>query len=365
MTSQFKALNGLRFPACVLIFTQHLPPWSYPAGTWFADWAPRFMAQAHAAMPYFFVLSGFVLAHAYGGLLLPGRDVPPARAIQHILLRRAIRLFPLHWLGLLLILPLAVLTDAVAAPALLAHLTLTQALALDPGSVYAFNWPSWSLSAELVFALLFPALLLTLAMASRRQGLLLLAGAMLAPLLAAIAVDQLGRMGYLVLYINPFARLADFAAGILLYLLWRQFRWRCDGLAWELAPVALLMAAILGTADLAFPYRLVAFFLPVAVLFTLVFAAGDGPLRRTLSGPTALWLGRLAFAFYVVHFIVIRYVELTPLARLAPDDGLRWFLIPLLFVLSLLAAIAIHHGFERQIEPRLRNRLTPKRSAVS
>ena len=63
MTQEFKALNGLRFPACVMIFLQHVPDWALPAAF---GGAPLLGGQFHAAMPYFFILSGFVLAHAYG-----------------------------------------------------------------------------------------------------------------------------------------------------------------------------------------------------------------------------------------------------------------------------------------------------------
>jgi peptidoglycan/LPS O-acetylase OafA/YrhL len=76
-------------------------------------------------------------------------------------------------------------------------------------------------------------------------------------------------------------------------------------------------------------------------------------------------MGRLAFAFYVVHFIVIRYVELTPLAQLAQSDGARWALIPLLLVLTLIGAVAIHFGFERRVEKYLQAKFSPAPPATS
>jgi peptidoglycan/LPS O-acetylase OafA/YrhL len=365
MAQEFKALNGLRFPACVLVFTVHLPPWSHPPQDWVAAWVRAIGEQGHAAMPYFFVLSGFVLAHAYGAAMLGANGKLAAGRIRPFLIRRGIRLFPMHWLGLALILPWAFLTDRVNYAALLPHLTLTQSLIPDSAIIEAFNEPSWSLSDELVFAVLFPALMLAFAGLGTRLRTLLLVGAFLAPALAAVILAQAGRSGVFLLYINPFARVVEFAAGMLIYMLWRKYRWQMNGLGWEILPLVLLVAGMQVSANLGNPYNVAAPFVPAAVLLTMVFASGTGPLRRLLSSAMALGLGRLAFAFYVLHFIVIRYVEITPLARLAADDSTRWMLVPLLFVLSLLGAFAVHHGFERRIEPRLRAWFMPKPYAVS
>jgi peptidoglycan/LPS O-acetylase OafA/YrhL len=363
MTQEFKALNGLRFPACVLVFTVHLPVWSHPGQDWLAGWVRGIGEQGHAAMPYFFVLSGFVLTHAYGTAMFRTDGKLAAGGIRQFLIRRGIRLFPLHWLGLALILPWAFLAGEMNYAALLPHLTLTQALIPEPSIIRAFNWPSWSLSDEVVFAAFFP--LLMLALTAARLRVLLLLGIIFTPVLAAMLVAQAGRSGVFLLYINPFARVVEFGGGMLIYLLWRKYRWQMNGIAWEILPFVLLAAAMVLSAHLHKPYDMVAPFVPAAVLLTIVFASGTGPMRRALSSAMALRLGRLAFAFYVLHFIVIRYVEITPLARLTTDDNARLMLIPLLFGLSLLGAIVVHHGFERRIEPRLRAWLMPKPYAVS
>lgn len=367
MAPELKALNGLRFPACLLVFCQHLPAWSHPDHPWFAAIAPTVISQGHAAMPYFFLLSGFVLLHAYGAALLnPDGSFRPG-GTRWFLRRRLIRLFPLHWLGLALMLPLAIAADSADWPALVAHLAMIQSLAPDIAIVAAFNAPSWSLSDELVFAVVFPPLALLLVAAPGRWRRILLALVVLAPLAAAmllfLAAPQ--RSGLLPLYINPLARLADFVAGMLLYLLWRQHGWRLDGLRWEIAPMALFAAAIIAAPHLPAPFRHVALYLPALTLLTAVFVAGDGPLRRAMASARARALGRLAFAFYIVHFPLIRWVETTGLAELATDDPWRWALIPLLLVLSLLAALAVHHGVERTVEPWLRRRFSPARPAIS
>lgn len=365
MAQEFKALNGLRFPACILVFTVHLPPWSHPPLDWLAGWVRGIGEQGHAAMPFFFVLSGFVLAHAYGETMTGTDGKLALGGIRHFLIRRSIRLFPLHWLGLALILPWAFMTDRINYAALLPHLTLTQSLIPDSAIIEAFNAPSWSLSDELVFAALFPLLMLAFAIMGTRLRALALVGAILAPIVAAILLAQAGRSGVFLLYINPFARAVEFASGMLIYMLWQKYRWQMNGLAWEILPIALLVAGMQVSANLGPPYGVAAPYIPAAILLTMVFINGTGPVRRALSSTTAICLGRLAFAFYVLHFIVIRYVEMTPLARPAADDDARWLLIPLLFTLSLWAAVAVHHGFERRIEPRLRAWLMPRPYAVS
>jgi peptidoglycan/LPS O-acetylase OafA/YrhL len=365
MTLEFKALNGLRFPACVLVFTVHLPVWSHPGQDWLTGWVRGIGEQGHAAMAYFFVLSGFVLAHAYGELMLGADGKLAAGGIRQFLIRRGIRLFPLHWLGLALILPWAFLTGNINYAALLPHLTLTQSLIPDSAIIEAFNGPSWSLSDELVFAAMFPVLMLAFGQVGMRLRVLLLLGVVLAPAMAAVFVAQAGRSGVFLLYINPFARVVEFAGGMLIYMLWQKYRWQMNGLAWEILPIGLLVAGMQVSAHLGTPYSVAAPFVPAAMLLTMVFASGTGPLRQALSSALALRLGRLAFAFYVLHYIIIRYVEITPLARLAAEDNTRLMLIPLLFGLSLLGAIVVHHGFERRVEPRLRAWLMQRPYAVS
>src|SRR5690606_15938968 len=94
--AEFKALNGLRFPACLLIFGLHLPAWSWVDDPWFDLILTPILAHGHIAMPFFFILSGLVLTHAYGWTVLPPERARPDRAgTLAFMAARVARLYPL------------------------------------------------------------------------------------------------------------------------------------------------------------------------------------------------------------------------------------------------------------------------------
>jgi len=347
-TEEFKALNGLRFPACLLIFGLHLPPWARPEHPWFDFFFKPIIAHGHIAMPFFFILSGLVLTHAYGAKVAPpGRTRPDRAGTLAFLAARVARLYPLHLVCLLLIMPIAWERGEVIVAAVLAHATLVQTAVPDVYVYDVFNKPSWSLSAELVFALAFPLLLAIMACTGARQRTALLAIGLALPFLGAAFISVVVYGGIYLLYFNPFARMVEFALGMLLYAQWRHYRWRLDGLGWEIAVLAFFLATMLLTSSLLTVYRYVAIFVPACLALTALCMAGDGPLRRLLASDAMRWLGRLAFAFYIIHYVVFSYVEISPLAQLAPDDPLRWLLPPGLLAITFLGAVALHYGVER------------------
>ncbi|MEO6395122.1 MAG: acyltransferase family protein [Devosia sp.] len=99
-TSHFLALDGLRGVAALIVVQRH--------GYFFlgGDMLPA----GYLAVDFFFLLSGFVLAHAYDGRLRT--TMSPLGFMR----ARLVRLYPLYLLGLVLCLPLA-LTTSDHAPA--------------------------------------------------------------------------------------------------------------------------------------------------------------------------------------------------------------------------------------------------------
>jgi peptidoglycan/LPS O-acetylase OafA/YrhL len=138
VNKRFIALDSLRGVAALLVVLFHMAPW-YP--TWLM-------------VDFFFVLSGFVLAHSY---LYSGRKVSAFEFINH----RIARLYPLHIFGLLFFIAAYVGTKA-AFPryedgtlyTFLLQLTLTQNVGLHTAD-QPWNGPSWSISVEFWVSLLF------------------------------------------------------------------------------------------------------------------------------------------------------------------------------------------------------------------
>lgn len=293
-----KALTGLRGAAALYVALYHLFRSVYgdapPPG---APLLGGLVLRGYLAVDLFFVLSGFVMAMAYGGWFAGGWS---ARVYLSFVARRVARLWPLHAAVLCALLA----TDALfgtwrAWPGLIAtNALLVQAWGLS----VSLNVPSWSISTELAAYLVFPWLLA----ASLRGGPALRSAALLAAAVALAAVVWLApvggaeRHGQLDIYANysllPLLRcLAGFTVGLLAYGVagaWPFQPWHAAG-----ASAALLAGLAAGLDDLAL-YPL----LPVLVA---ALAPGRGGAARLLAGPALHWLGRVSYALYLVHVPVL------------------------------------------------------------
>jgi peptidoglycan/LPS O-acetylase OafA/YrhL len=142
-TRHYSALDGLRGIAAVAVVVFH-------SRIFFGTFRPD---SAYLAVDFFFVLSGFVLAHAYDAQL--GMKLSPGKFFQ----KRIIRLLPLYYAG-------CAVTIVTAAAAMLvlhdtSHWTVKTLLISVPFAVlmvpaqvnaclFPLNVPSWSLFYELL-----------------------------------------------------------------------------------------------------------------------------------------------------------------------------------------------------------------------
>lgn len=247
-------------------------------------------ALAHGgylAVDFFFVLSGFVLAHAYGDKLRDGLN--PLEFMR----LRIIRLWPLYALGslagVLLMLDAVYWRGAFAASLVLAMVFLpatTTRLSADHYHAFPFNFPAWSLAMELiantVFALFAPRL------GGRTLAVLLTAGA--AGLIAAKLfygdLDVGDRAGE---FPGAIARVGySFLAGVAAYRLWltRQPR-----------PLRSWISAALLLVMLAFPLELAWTLIGFPAL--VYFAAGAEPAGAARN--VLVKLGAISYGVYVLQ----------------------------------------------------------------
>ncbi len=331
------ALTGLRGIAALVVVAHHillrLGPVDGPL--------MGLELRGYLAVDVFFILSGFVLALAYGTWFAGGGTV---REYADFMGRRVARVWPLHTVILaILLLDGAVRHTGEFWPRMvLTNLLLVQGWGFSQTVIT----PAWSVSTELLAYAGFPLL----------AGLALRRGPRLAWVVAAVAVaalllaivaspDMPGRRGVLDLHQNwsllPALRcLAGFTLGMLTWRAlqsrrawaWAAHRW-APGVA--LAVLAVLLLA--GAPDLG----LYAVFPPlIASLF-----ASQGPVTRLLSRGVPQAVGRGSYALYLVHY---------PLLGLAASlvQG-PWFVF--LFIAMLIPAVlAAHWLIERPAQALLR-----------
>lgn len=287
---QLPALTGVRFLAAMAIAVGHA------AGS--NSWAA---AANHIrwgdAVPFFFLLSGFILAHVYP-------RIDNGTQLRRFWQARFARIYPLHLATLLLI--LVVLssphrTSTRELGLLAANLTLTQSWLSESTSYFSFNATSWSISVEAFLYAVFPLLIFRW-----RQTWWLWLGlgfglyAWLPNLVSATTLVA----------VFPPRHLLHFAAGIGAASLfrWLRARWtpgRSTGTVCEILAVAAIVAIERQMTSLplmsAGPLQAAAF---GGLLIAL--GLGRGWLAQLLGTRPMVVLGEISFALYLFHQIVLR-----------------------------------------------------------
>ncbi|MCP2257080.1 Peptidoglycan/LPS O-acetylase OafA/YrhL, contains acyltransferase and SGNH-hydrolase domains [Streptoalloteichus tenebrarius] len=286
------------------------------------------------AVSFFFVLSGFILTWS-----------ARPETVGRFWRRRLVKIYPLHLatypLGVLL------LTGAGTSAADVPGLFLVQSWIPDYRFTVAGNGPSWSISTELFFYLMFPLLLCWLGrVPPRRSGLTLVALVSAVVVVAVVSDLTLSPSGQVWLgYVFPPVRALEFVMGIVLARMVIAGRWTGPSLGWS---AALLAAASVVALFVPKAYAFAAVTI-VPVMLTIAAAARNDLAGRRgfLSTPAMDWLGRISFAFYLAHLPV-----LAAMRRLVGQDqsygvpGLLLFVGASLAV-TVLLAWALHVFVEK------------------
>lgn len=328
---RFQTLEGLRGVAALVIFASHSPDETIDA----------LMPVRYLGVDFFFVLSGFVLAHAYDARLSDR-----SMSVLEFIVRRYIRLWPLYLLGTALGMLVAVRDDwsipKIAISAVCAVMFLpvfSRRISPDPHAVFPLNSPAWSLFFELVanliYALIAPALkrwVLT--------GMLVLGAALLVA--AKLEHGELNGGVVIANFEMGFGRvLWSFFAGVAVYRLWR----------WRRAPqVSPLLCVVALLAMLAINLDLLWVFVGFPLLVYL--AASAEPARW--QEPLFANLGVVSYGLYAIHLPIIYLVH----GVIALDSV--WITLALGAVLSLIV-IALDRWWDRPLRTFLETRLAPGR----
>lgn len=316
-----RALGGARaFPPLVVVM------FHFSEGHHYSGWRPLdFLAtRGYLWVEFFFVLSGFILTHAYwprlGDLLKP-------RGYGEFLRARLIRLYPLHLFMLLWILGLVIVLRALGHAGGYASIfdakyhqdVSVQGFVLSALLVHAWNtmpsltWNgvSWFVSVEFALCLLFPALL-WLAEGKAWRGLALIAAG-LAGLTALLLTSQ---HGLDITFHNGVLRgLSDFTVGVGLAVLFRRVKARDRLPDWVHSLLQVMLVALLGYIIMhtGWSHTRMDIF-TVLPLMALVFALAfdRGIVARLLQMKVPQLMGEWSYAIYLgqtAWLLFIRFLE--------------------------------------------------------
>jgi peptidoglycan/LPS O-acetylase OafA/YrhL len=310
-------LDGLRGVAAVCVALHHQQAYFGGAG---------FFGHGYLAVDFFYMLSGFVLTHAYAGRLQHRSAIVP------YLRDRAIRLYPMLIAGALLGL-LAVACGlrshyhAIGPAAVAAVVDAAGLPAVWYADPFWINSPTWSLFFELVANLVFAFVAARLTARREWIAAAVFCAAMLALDYRLVGFDFGFTRNTL---IGGFARVgAGFTIGVILYRLHNAGVLAGGGRRWWVAPVLVVSLMLLPSGS-----KLSAFYDPVVVLglYPLLILAAAG--SRDLIPRVAILSGALSYPFYATHIPV-----LTLLQALMVKAGYR--LEAPTVIVSLLGAIGV------------------------
>jgi peptidoglycan/LPS O-acetylase OafA/YrhL len=363
------ALAGARAFPPLLVVMFHFSEGHHYSGVRVLD---LFATRGYLWVEFFFVLSGFILTHAYGSRL---ETLRTPKGYGGFLRNRLIRLYPLHLFMLLWILAMVIVLR------LLAHqggylsifdaryhqnisvkgffLSLALVQAWNTMDTLTWNGVSWFVSVEFALCLLFPALLwLARGRPSKsshlkssslnstpRRGLALI-GCGLAGLLALLFTSA---HGLDITFHNGVLRgLADFSIGMGMALLFGALKPRDRVPEWlhsalQLTLLALLGYVVMNTGWSHTRYDIFTVLPLMALVFTLAF--DRGLVARLLAMRLPQLLGEWSYGIYLgqtAWLLAIRFFEqrLYP----APDtmvlgtrfSTLIWWLEPLGLVITCI-----------------------------
>jgi peptidoglycan/LPS O-acetylase OafA/YrhL len=333
------SFDGLRAVAITLVFLFHVWPPLVPGGGTGVD--------------AFFVLSAFLITY----LLVREHERSGRIRLGRFYARRALRLLPV----LFVVAPVAAAVAWAAIPAMRSDILPAMGSTLlyyanfraaaHPGHMAVFL-PTWSLSTEEQFYLVWPTLLVVLMWARLRgRALAAVALALLAANVVWLQISLDRGTPISVIEYRPDLRATGILVGTTLGLLFAYDRLpRAGRLKAPLTVLTCVALVVIGCYVVHPQLAPVRFRVTVAVAVVCVAwgvvvlqqaVAPLRPLTLLLANPVARWLGRVSYTVYLVHVPVIR----TTRVALGHPGPLRLGLVSAVITLAVTAAI--HYAIER------------------
>ncbi|MBM1222511.1 acyltransferase [Ponticoccus sp. SC2-23] len=328
-----KELTSLRFFAALVVVLFHM---FFEEASMQTAWQ-RLISDGHLGVDLFFMLSGFILAHVYLSQWHNSRF-----SYRVFLINRFARIYPLH-LFMIILFIVAYRTAALLGIEsgrtgevwgdLPWHLLLLHAWGLT--NQHSWNFPSWSVSAEVFAYLIFP-LVLFLFGSRRPATALILALCLFLVLVAVVAVNGL-TLTKMMYQFGILRILPEFCIGVALYLCFLKIELPVLVARWGSVLIVLLIAA--GAIAQVPEWQIV---IALGGLIFLIACLSRSPDSGVLRHPALVYLGEISYATYMVHIFVIVVVDSLPIKQAFPAGLIHVVTLSVIFISSVL----LHHAVE-------------------
>lgn len=307
---RFLALDSWRGVAAIFITLYHLPVLFH-----FSDSA--FMHGTYLAVDFFFVLSGFVIAHSYFDKLNKVKD------LKNFIIKRFARLWPLHVFMLILLIgyefllliatyagidaPRGIFEHRTSFFAIFTSVTFLHSMGLHDTNVW--NLPAWSISVEFYTYIIFA--LFAVSVKKYWVPVSLAVAGLCAALLIYLSADNGKYIDWAYDY-GIFRSVMSFFIGTLVYGLYKRINGQGQrplqyALLFEVLAVALTVYLVTYESKTIFNMLS-----PLIFGFTIfVFAFEAGPLSAFLKTKPLAALGRWSYSIYLTHFLLMQIIMST------------------------------------------------------
>lgn len=322
-------LEGVRAIAAFMVFIVHycaqFTPWiAQDSLTW--DWIVYYRHLGSKGVELFFIISGFLI---YG--MLMGKDRPFVPYIK----RRLQRLYPTFLVVLLLYLCLSFVfpQESKLPNEWLAGLGYVLAnLLMLPGMlpIEAIVTVSWSLSYELFFYLMVPALLYVTRLKhwSRTQRITFLSSAAL--------------LGYLLVLFgyDSHSEMLLFIGGMLVYEIFQaRAPYQAIVGSW-IFPVTLALLVLIRWVGLAEKLDILLLFIGFSLVCLCCFDTKTR-LAKLCSSPLLRCYGNMSYSYYLIHGVTLKCFFFVLATQVAPhhqwDVELYLWVVPVFFMTWVVA----------------------------
>lgn len=341
------AFNSLKGILALMIFVHHLD--LYKGG-------------GSLAVAIFFMLGGFLSTLGYREKI-----VSSSFNYKNYLIGKAVKFYPLHWLLLLVAIPLVIYGDGHILKnfcILGVNASLLQSWIPIQTVYFSGNAVSWYLSDTLAFVAVFPFILRWMFLGSKQSKILVAIGIAAVYALCWIFLPQ--EYVHRFFYISPIFRIIDYMVGMvaaLYYLEVKDNQRVKDLVSGHLLPLNIFacvcfaaLIAISFTNEQVVLHSVV--YMPIGVILLITIAlTGGGGLQMSILQK----FGSISFAFFLVHQICLRYLHII-LRKLDCDE--IYIVAPLAFLLTTIASYYLTYKFDKTIGLWLKNKILNRQSTT-
>ena len=283
MTERLYGLTPLRFIFALVVLFSHSG--SFDLG----DFYTYFGRYGYYGVSFFFVLSGYILAHSY----------PNITRNRHFYYRRIARVYPLYLVSIIVAFFIRIIVNSnyildgiVNLPI---HIFGIQSFVPIKGVYFGLNSPGWSISNELFFYAAFPFILKS----HKNAFFLVFVG-----ISSILFFDLINASIHYTFYINPTLRIIEFIYGIYLYKYARKLSAKKLML---FGAFILLFTAY--TLRVNWQSELMNYWINLFLLIGYIINVIGKYGRPEIEPRWLRYLGEISFSFYLFHLPIIWLFE--------------------------------------------------------